>query len=78
MRSARTVWGDAVVLALVIFRTAMCIDLEVLLTERVLAVLAVEGQKVDEKASRGRSTAFRCREEMCSRSGAGEDEENDI
>ena len=51
MHSARTVGGDAVVLALVILRTTMYINLEVLLTERVLAVLAVEGQKVDEKAS---------------------------
>lgn len=38
-------------LALVVLWTAMSIDLEVLLAERMLAMLAFEGQKVDEKAS---------------------------
>jgi len=39
------------VLALIVVRTAVSVDLEVLLAERVLTVLAFEGQKVDEKTS---------------------------
>jgi hypothetical protein len=41
--------SDPIMLALVILGTGMCRDHKVLLTERFLAVLAFEGQEVNEK-----------------------------
>jgi hypothetical protein len=45
----RTVRGDPIVLELVVVRALVSRDLEVLLAERLLTMLALEWQEVDEK-----------------------------
>jgi hypothetical protein len=46
----RTIWGNPIVLALVVLGTLMGGDHKVFLAERVLAMLTFERQEVDEEA----------------------------